>query len=202
MGNIIYEKQPVIEYSESKINSNLLKKKGTYKTCSGIMLSDMQRFRKDGNFEMAVYCQEKYNQIFEIEKKKSQPIIEIEILEGWKGIDNIEIFKGFENDFIIKEHQKDKETGEVIESTHTIPYERVNTILFLIKQLKLGEKITYRKLVPKIIKIYDLQIGLDAFNGGKNRAKYYFPLYYRPVKILEALNLIKYSGRGDITRIK
>ena len=41
---------------------------------------------------------------------------------------------------------------------------------------------------------------INAFNGGTNRAEYYFPLLYYPLKVLESKGLIKYLGRGGIIK--
>lgn len=54
-----------------------------------------------------------------------------------------------------------------------------------LRTIGVGEKTKYRKLIPSIIMTYHLPIEIEEFNGGKNRAKYYFPLYYYPIKILE-----------------
>jgi len=136
-----------------------------------------------------------------LDKKKEQPIIEIDI-EGWKGKDYLEIYRGFGNDVMIYEHRKDKETGEIIKIPHLIPYENINHILSIIKKVKVGEKLSYKDVVLILMKRFDLRFGLDAFNGGQNRSRYYFPMYYFPIKFLERIELIKYSGGGTITRLK
>ena len=53
-----------------------------------------------------------------------------------------------------------------------------------------------------LIDRFKIDIDLESFNGGKNRARYYFPLYYYPVKILEKMKYVEYGGRGKITRIE
>ena len=207
MGKIIYEKK-AIQTEEKTVNLDLsiLRKKSSAKTPSGLLLVHAQNHLRKKNFEFAYYLQEIYKQVKAMETsnrlRNQKAVVEIEILEGWKGIDNLEMFLGFDADFIIKSHQKNKETGEVTTQTHQITRLAVNTVLSLIKQEEIGKMVGYRDFVPKIMKKYDLKISLNSFNGGKNRTRYYFPKYYYPIKILEALNLIKYSGRGDITRIK
>jgi hypothetical protein len=42
---------------------------------------------------------------------------------------------------------------------------------------------------------------MDAFNGGKFRSRYYFPILYYPLKVLEYFGYIIYWGRGGITRL-
>jgi hypothetical protein len=61
---------------------------------------------------------------------------------------------------------------------------------------------SYREIVKNIIETNKLRVGLDAFNGGKNRNKYLFPLYYYPVKVLKHLGLIDYNRHGITTRLK
>lgn len=61
------------------------------------------------------------------------------------------------------------------------------------------KKVTgYREVVSILMTKYNLSIDIESFNGGKNRAKYYFPLYYYPLKILEYCKEIKYNGGGKI----
>ena len=63
------------------------------------------------------------------------------------------------------------------------------------------DKIQYREIVKLLIGVYKIpDADRESFNGGSNRAKYYFPLYYYPVKILEYLDYIEY-GAG-IVRLK
>lgn len=85
-------------------------------------------------------------------------------------------------------------------NTHNINKTDVNKIRQIIRdQTRNKEKTTdYRKIVQRIIKDRQLKIDIDAFNGGRNRAKYYFKYYYYPIKILEQLKEIKYK-QGTIT---
>jgi len=203
---MIYEKKErQIEYeerTEPKLDNSLFKKKGNSKTFKGYMIQKMKEARNLNNLEMVWTIQHFYKKYLEFESKIMVPLVEIEIIEGWKGKDKLNMSMGFNSNFSIIEHRKEKETGEVHDVPHLIPFENVNKILCIINKLKINESIPYRKVISRIIKMNDLQLGLNAFNGGKNRSKYYFPLYYFPVKILESLNFIDYSGRGVITRIK
>lgn len=123
--------------------------------------------------------------------------------QGWKGIDEI-TFENIGEDWVITEHRKDKLTSEVATSVHTIREKNVSKLWLLIKTLcpTIGISTNYRKLVPCIIETYHLPIEIEEFNGGKNRSKYYFPLYYFCVKILEYLGKLRYGGRGKIVRLK
>lgn len=180
---------------EPKIDFSLLRKKSSSKTFSGWLVSKLRQALKNENKEMSILISEIYKKYNEFHKKEEIPLIDIEIIEGWKGADNISIYKGFENDFIIKQHTKDKETKEVTTTTHKVSHENVNRILFYIKKWEIGES----------HKCYDFAkiIGENDWKEvWKKRMEVYFPLYYFPIKILEELKVIRYSGRGVITRIK
>ena len=123
--------------------------------------------------------------------QKENVVIEV---KGWKGKDAIEIYKGFTNNFTILEHRKDKETGEVETATHEVSNEDVNRLLFFIKKWEIGET----------RKCYDFAEALGLPNWQeiwRKRTKVYFKLYYFPIKCLEAMKIINYSGRGTITRL-
>jgi hypothetical protein len=123
-------------------------------------------------------------------------------LEGWKGEDTIEIIKNDE-EWIIVEHRKEKNTKNIYTNKTIIPHKYIRVLWTLIKRnFEIGEKIKYRDLVPKVINFYNYDVNIDGFNGGKNRAKIYFPKYYYPLKVLEYLNYVYYGGRGTIKRIK
>jgi len=178
-----------------KIDLSLLRKRGSAKTPSGLILGYMQRARHDGNMELTILFQEIYKQILPLEKKQTRPLIEIEIMDGWKGKDNLEIYNGLEDNIVIISHQKDKDTGEISKSTHIVLHEDLNRILFFIKKWKVGES----------HRCYDFAEILgekDWKEIWKKRTGVYFKKYYFPIKILEKLKLISYSGRGQITKIR
>ena len=140
---------------------------------------------------------------------KGKNIIENVYVEGWKGKGDIELSEGKEYYKII-EKRKSKETGEIYEDEHTIPKENVKILWDLIKEnCDIGSKYEYRYLVRLILENYKfheienqaIEQFIEAFNGGKNRATYYFPYLYYPVKILEAKGLLLFFGRGGIMRI-
>lgn len=114
-------------------------------------------------------------------------------LEGWKGKDKLDIRKDFNNDFIIVSHIKDKESGEVDEVRTEVLKEHVNFILGLIRLKKIGESVS----------CYDFAepLGFKDWKDLWRERKVYFTRYYNPVKVLECLKIISYSGRGKITRL-
>ncbi|MFA6073954.1 MAG: hypothetical protein WC758_07605 [Candidatus Woesearchaeota archaeon] len=185
----------IISYSEPKLDLSLLRKQGNSKTYPGMMIQKMKEARAQSNLDVAMLIQYFYKEYIKFERIRNLPLIKIDIIDGWKGKDKINISIGFENDFLIETHNKDKETGKISTSKHTIPRENVNRILFFINKWKIGES----------HECYDFATVIgerDWEEVWKKRMKVYFPCYYYPVKILEKLGVIKYSGRGTITRLK
>ena len=195
MGKEIFERNVEKEVHENNIDMSLFRKKSSAKTFVGWLIGKIKQAKNDENPEIMRLLMSIHEKYIELEKKRFQPVIELEIIEGWKGKDFIKVYEGFTNNFIIKSHTKNKETGDITTQTHQIPYEDVNKILFWIKRWKVGE--TH--------KCYDFAkiIGeKDWKEVWKKRTDVYFPLYYYPIKILESIGIIKYSGRGTITKIK
>ena len=133
--------------------------------------------------------------------------IKVEI-HGWKGKDELEILdEGIV--YRVIEHRKNKETKETYSNEHLIPKVNVDTLWALIQiKCKICEKYPYKYLVRMILNQYrfhekenqSIDMFMEAFNGGRNRAKYYFPYLYYPLKVLEAQGLIKHCGGGGIIR--
>ena len=84
-------------------------------------------------------------------------------------------------------------------SVHIVPHYDVEQLrVYIFEFFESTDVVSARDLFREIIHRRGLKIGLDSFNGGKNRNKYYFPLYYRPVKILEHLGKIAYGKSGYV----
>ncbi|MEK6878352.1 MAG: hypothetical protein AABY22_02025 [Nanoarchaeota archaeon] len=193
MGKEIFERKDVVTEFRSESKASFIKDKGNSKTFRGYLNGCIKRAVKEENKEMVILLRElliKFNEFYPNAIIKN----EIEIIEGWKGLGSLEAFEGFDKDFIIAEHIKDKETGEVKKTTHSIPRENVNRLYFWIKTWRVGEKHKCYDFAPKL--------GYNNWKDLWRERKIYFAFYYYPIKILEALDIIKYSGRGDITRIK
>lgn len=160
----------------------------------GWLVASVKTARADKNEEVARLLEEVMLKYEYYEHNRNQPLIELELLGNWKGFDKIAVYDGFTNDFIIVEHRKDKLSGQVEQISHTIPHENVNRILFYIKKWKIGEK----------HKCYDFAevIGQKDWKSLWKERKLYFMHYYFPVKVLEKIGIIKYGGRGEITRIR
>lgn len=100
------------------------------------------------------------------------------------------IYKGFDNDYRIWLYEAD--------SPIIIDKDKINFILQLIVDLPIGEHYYAKYFFNKIIKHYKLNLNINEFSGGVNRAKFYFPLYLAPMKIIEKeLGIIKVViGKG------
>jgi hypothetical protein len=121
------------------------------------------------------------------------------VLDSWKGKDRIEIEKS-QKGWRVIEHRKDKTSQEVKPINHYIPDKNVEQVFTIIKQyLILKDKVSPRDIWEQLIFLNNLQIDINSFNGGDNRGMYHMH-YYFPVKILEKLKKIDYSGRGIITK--
>lgn len=134
------------------------------------------------------------------ETPKEAKLIKIE-LKNWKGQGELYLGKTYEDDFIITEFIKNKDNGIVEEKERIIKHEDVNHLSKLLSQVEIGQKLNYKQIVRMIINSRSLPVTLDAFNGGKNRADFYFPYYYFPLKVLEERGVITYHGRGGVTRL-
>lgn len=141
---------------------------------------------------------------------ESQNVIEDIEIQSWKGKDDIEIFEQKEV-YRVVEHRKGKESLEIDDIEHFIPKQNVDTLWKLIEtNCQIGEEYKYKYLVRKLLEHYkfhetencSLEIFMEAFNGGKNRAKYYFNHYYYCMKILEAKGMVAYLGRGGVIKLQ
>jgi len=131
------------------------------------------------------------------------------VLEGWKGKGDTQINECMDTYRII-EHRKNKETREIYDNEHIIPKVNVDVLWKIISEKADMEiEYKYKWIVRKILEHYKfhekegapIEFFMEAFNGGKNRAKYYFPYVYYPLKVLEVQNKIRYFGRGGIMRV-
>ncbi len=128
------------------------------------------------------------------------------IIEGWKGKGDLKIFERIKSYRVI-EVRKSKETKEPYSEEHIVPKDNVDVLLNILEtNCQPGIEYKYKYIVKKLLerKLFHeregcpIDIFKEAFNGGTNRAKYYFPFYYYPMKILEAKGLITYLGRGGV----
>lgn len=123
-------------------------------------------------------------------------------IEGWKGHSGFFIDLEDNEKVIVHEYRKSKETGESIEQVHIINAGAIKKLWGIIStQCEVGLPYGYRWIVNKLQEVYSLDVEINSWNGGSNRAKYYFPLHYYPLKVLEAKGMISYFGRGSIVRL-
>jgi hypothetical protein len=120
------------------------------------------------------------------------------LIDSWKGKDEL-LIEEYGDVFRVVEHRKNKETGEVQEMERIVDFKTVENLhKILLNNCEPGLQYEYRYVVRKLIEKLNLGVDLDAFNGGRNRSLYYFPLYYYPMKILEKKGFVKYFGRGGV----
>lgn len=127
-------------------------------------------------------------------------------VEGWKGEGGIEV-EDIGRVYRVIEYRKNKETGEVYHNQHDLKKEDVAKIWDILRsKAQLRTKYDYKDMVSWINNAFgfnkkeglDINTFVEGFNGGKNRAKYYFPYYYYPMKIFEHKGYIRYFGRGGV----
>lgn len=129
-------------------------------------------------------------------------------LDNWKGKGEFLVTEATSH-YTVKEPRKDKETGVVDWIEHKVPKYNVD-VLWLIIESRCDQTTVYgyKWLVRQVIEQHDIlqkeglsfDVMANAFNGGRYRALYYFPLLYYPLKILEKQGHIRYFGRGGIQR--
>lgn len=186
------------DYIIEKPSKEILPYKINANSHRGIILSLLSKFRKDTE-KGYTYTPLELKQVFEEaltkynELKKSSDIVTLE-LPQWKGKDLPEIFDGFDNEFILLEHRKDKHTNEVETITHKVSHDNVNRLLKFIRTWKIKES--------RECYAFTEILGFKDWKDLWRERKVYFDTYYFPLKVLEQLNVIKYSGRGKVTRLR
>jgi hypothetical protein len=127
-----------------------------------------------------------------------------QVLQGNRSILVTQVKDGYR----IQIYRINSNTHKKYTHTVTIPRENVKFIRGLFSRLKSGESISYENIVRKIVKHYKISIKemlpapvvVSLFNGGVFRRKYYFPMYYYPIKILEADGFLKFK-RNKIIKV-
>ncbi len=116
--------------------------------------------------------------------------IRIESLGITRDGHSYDIHRGVNNDYRVYLYDGD--------SPIVVDKEKINFILDIIKTLQPNTEYKARYFFNKIIAHYQIGVDADAFSGGVNRAKFYFPLYLCPLKIIEKeFKLIKVkTGKG------
>jgi hypothetical protein len=144
-------------------------------------------------------------QIRLVDEQMHPEILNTIFTEGPKGTPIVIYEKKDVYEYVTK--VKDLKAHETKTNTWVIPRADVDQLWKILSEQPRGVKQGYGEIVRKIVvlnKLHtanNLQINqmVDAFNGGKNRAKWYFPRFYRPLKILEAQEKVKH-GQGTVTR--
>lgn len=157
---------------------------------------------------MSLYDYEDLSELDKLKRENAMLIEENNILKKqlqttkikhWKGKDRLN-FTLDDGVWYIEEHRKEKGSGEIKTNVIKIPVKNVKYIYDIL--FKLNIETNYREVVNYIINDLSLDVDVEAFNGGVNRSKYYFPIYHYPLTILENKGLIYRGGRGKIVRCK
>lgn len=91
----VFEKnREIVTYENEKIDLGLFKKRSSAKTFRGWLLGKFKKAIKEENLEVAMILQTIYKKYEEFEKEKKS-LIELEIVDGWKGKGDLEIWGGF-----------------------------------------------------------------------------------------------------------
>jgi len=186
VGNIIKEK---FSGSKSKYKSFETFINGKLNVVKGI---------KEKNLEIGTMAEDIIKDILDCYKRtfKAKELV-IERIGFIRDGHTFDYYKGFDNDYRVWLYEDKSPT--------IIDKEKINFILKLILQLKVGEHYNAKYFFDRIIEHYKLTINNDEFSGGKNRSLFYFPIYLCPIKIIEKeLKIIKVTiGRGGgIIRLK
>ena len=111
--------------------------------------------------------------------------------------------KGEEIFWTLRHGSTDKKKHAYVETDYTVTQERLQW--FWSKIIRhLDRKATAKDCFAKIIKVLGLTgiVTVESFNGGKNRALYYFPYYYYPMKVLHYIGYIKMEkGSKNFERV-
>lgn len=96
-----------------------------------------------------------------------------------------------------------KNTKQPYKNYKYVSKKKVNALWKILKMLtnKQNPTTNYRQIVSALITKLDIDVNIDAFNGGRNRAKLLFVYYYYPLKILHELGYINYSKHSTVTRL-
>ena len=141
-------------------------------------------------------------------------VTEINIEGG--GRDSIELERLDKDTFLLRIWRTNRSTGERVCDENKVYRPEIETLWNLIRnRLDTENAVGARYMYRMVIEHYKFNEGLkipmefflDAFNGGRNRTKFYFPFYYHPVKCLQKTGYISYckstgAGRGAVKRIK
>jgi len=173
-----------------------------------LFASDHDRIEKSDDLDLSRYVgKAEYVELVDFIQALKTKIITI---RGWKSKDDIKVERLGTDVWRVIEHRKQKGTGEIEEIAHTIDHDDVQDMWKVVcEKCAPNERASYRQLIRGVIEGqqaakpgYDLDVDMESFNSGRNRSRYYFPLYYYPLKILEYLKCVIYHGRGGVTRIE
>lgn len=182
MGKIIYERQIDERIENKRLDTSLLRKRGSAKTYPGTLLAKMKQARQEGNFDVAMlleWCYKEYMRFQEVSKVR---------LDSWKGKSSFKVIKKPDS-FVIVTYQKDSKDEEPHEVLTEVTKDEVNQILIGLQKLNKGEKISTRELGEFIYKRkWD-----DIFADRHQHIKMNLML-----RMLDKFGLIQYRSRWSL----
>ena len=121
-----------------------------------------------------------------------------------KDLEESVTIKKVDNEYIIIQNKKTKKFNKSYKEINYIKEKDVKDLWKILVMLtdKKKNKTNYTRIISSIIIKNNIKMRIESFNGGKNRAKYYFPLYYYPLKILQHKEYIIHNKRGQVIRTK
>lgn len=97
-----------------------------------------------------------------------------------------------------------KNTGKQYKKVNVVDNDDVINMIKILNILtdRINPTTTYRQIVAILIAKHDMEMNIEAFNGGRNRCKMFFPKYYYPLKILHELGYVYYKNGEPLTRLE
>lgn len=121
------------------------------------------------------------------------------IMDPWKGKDNVQFeYRAHDATWVVITHQKDKDTMEVELREYEVPHKAVETLYAVLKELGADKApVPAPTIWELLIVAYNMPRDVDrnSFSGGKNRAAWYFPTFWAPMKVLEYLGYVLYGSK-------
>jgi len=108
-----------------------------------------------------------------------------------------------DDDYVMKKDilKYDVETKEFYKKSDSkrISYDNTRRLYDILEFLsRYNNEISYYDVVKQIILTRKLDVDVNEFNGGKNRALYMFPYYYNPLQVLKFLGIVGDAGKNNI----
>lgn len=130
-------------WGNSRLDLSLLKKRGSAKTPSGLMLSYMQKAKKDSNFELVQLFQELYHQLRRMESSENFRATQ------WRGRSGVN-FITYPDKVIAIRYRKKDIGSKPVEVRMEISKEEINRVINAIRKLNTGKEIETRDIAELV----------------------------------------------------